>query len=427
MNDYKKKSNEFDKKLADAHNNITLNTQTYNIVVYFSIISCGLIILFKDFFLNALGISSNINAKHYLLLYLLLFLLALILIKILLNYLLWDNNYNNLGKDVSILKSRCSYQPKISQIKPQLLDLNPNTNENIDLFIRDFYWPSIYRPYISLNGTTEFESLLTLENNLEMGFRAIGLEIKESNNKITIGNSLDIGECFKKIKTTLYNNDLPIVLFFELSYGDSSAYHQQLYDNINKYFGDKLLFIQQGFNGYGGKFILPNIPIKSTLGKYIIVLNTYPTSNSNLNSITNGVIADNYQLIKKINYTKTEQENGIEHDVIDTQKFIHDNQTFITATVPSGNPDVNLLNANSFGVQFCFLDAKVYKGLTSNNTNNSIKFFINKKQTLVTKPPDQRFFPSKKMTIIKQNTALSYKPVKIDNMNGFIPHGSSFF
>ena len=424
MNDYNKLYSDFDAKLVDAHKNITAKTKILNFVINVVIIICGGI-YYLSFHPDIT--SRNMSFISEIMGYVLILILVLIIIKIVLNYTLWKTNYDDLDKDVSILKLKCSHQPKITQIKPQLLDINPNTNENIDLYIRDFYWPSVYHPYVSLNGTKEFESLMTLENNLQMGFRAIGLEVKENDNKITIGNSLDIGKCFQKIKTTLYNNDLPIILFFELSYGDSNPYHQQLYDSINKYFGDKLLFIQQGFNGYGGKFTLPNIPIKSTLGKYIIVLNTYPTVNTNLNSITNGVIADNYQLIKKINYTKTEQENGIEHDIIDTQKFIHDNQTFITATIPSGSPDVNVLNANSFGVQFCFLDAKVYKGLTSNHTNNSIKYFVNKKETLILKPAKQRYFPSKKLIVVKQNKALSYKPVKIDNMNGFIPNASSMF
>ena len=153
----------------------------------------------------------------------------------------------------------------------------------------------------------------------------------------------------------------------------------------------------------------------------------YPSSNINLRSITNGIVTDKDQYIKKYNWTKNEETHGIESNVSNTKQLLLDNQKYISFVIPSGNVNININNCNQYGIQFVFLDLRMMTRNTSNHTYNSVKFFMNNKQRLITKPSSQRYFPLKKIVIKKQNEALSYKPVtNIDRMKGFIPDHISF-
>ena len=409
------------KELDDGHNNIK---KRYRII---TTISSVIIFIIVGWMLYNLYHEKSGSKLDEIIVKLLLALIGLLIISIVLTYWLYDSNYNTteIYKNIANVKQVCHYQPKIKKVKPPLSEMNPNTGKTIDTTVKDFYWPCVYRPYRSNNKGTYYESCYMLQEAVDIGFRGFSLEINNKDNQVVVGKNIKIDDCFNIIKKG-YSNDLPTLLFFEISYGNINYLHLDLYNKIQSHFGDKLLFIQQGFNGMGSKFLLNDVPIKDTLGKYIIVTNLFPTNNTYFNGIINSVIADNYQYMHRFDYTKSHLKKGIMYNMVDTKKFTTDNKLYTTAVIPKKNVGMNIKDCNKYGIQFSFIDLTTFRGDSSNPTNDSIKFFVKSDSTLVLKPSKLRYFPKKIQQTVKQSKALSYGPVKIPHWNGFIPKHITF-
>ena len=144
----------------------------------------------------------------------------------------------------------------------------------------------------------------------------------------------------------------------------------------------------------GGLYSLPNVPIKDTLGKYIILTNKYPLNNFNLNSIVNGVINKNRQYIKKYNYT-SRSANGLGNEIVDINKFKNNNKEYMTITIPSNMTQVNIEDCDKFGIQLSLIDMLGFKGYTNNRTYQSLKKLEKSNESLRLKPDNLRYFPPK--------------------------------
>lgn len=381
------------------------------------------IIIIVLFFLYEQKNQDNQIFKKYIL-FALLFILVLILAKIVVIFLFWFLGFASpkMKKLLSIVKDRCDPLIKIPITSLDKFSVtNPNTNRPLDLCIRDFYWPGVYRPYRTINKGKIFDSLYKLNENVGRNFRALSFEVNNKGNNLVIGNSLKLDDTFNIIKKGFQKN-LPTILYFELNYGNINSLHEQLYSKILKFFGDKLLFVQQGFVGMGGIYSLPNIPIKETLGKYIIITNKYPTNNLNLNSIINGVMKKDRQYIKKFNYTSSTANRGINYNLVNIKRFIDDNKKFMTIAIPSNMTEVNIADCKKNGIQIALVDMLAYKGYTTNRTYNSLKEWEDSKKSLILKPDNLRYFPPKVFKPVKQNPKLvmnpDTNPVKVQSIYG---------
>ena len=390
-NDYYK---DFVQRLKDAKKNKILSG--VEVLNWLLVIGIGIII-----------IVLFIEKKDEVLKYSLIVISLGIILKIGLLIYFYYNSYANdtIKKDISILSERCNPKVELSTASiQQTTDTNPNTNKTIDLCVRDYYWMGIHRPYMS---TETLEDINMLETNLQKNFRAMSLEVKNSNNELTIGNTLKIDDVFKKIKT-VYKANLPTILYLQISYGNISYYHEELYNKIMKHFGDKLLFLQQGFVGMGGIYSLPSVPIKDTVGKYIILVDCdYPTNSFNFNSIINGATTKNRQYIKKFNYTNSDVRNGIKYNN-NTKNLIEHNKEYMSIVVPIENTQMNAQDCFQNGMQIILMDMLNYKGFSNNYTNISLKKWMSENKSLVLKDKKLRYFPPKKIEIKSQNKDLSF-------------------
>ena len=408
--------NEFTKKLKkvneDSNKYITLMNTVINFVIMVIVM----------YFLYEQKNPENNIFKNYIL-YALLLILGLILCKIFVIFLFWFLGYASpeMKRLIAIVKDRCDPLIKIPVTPIKTLSVNnPNTNKQLDLLVRDFYWPGAYRPYRMMNNGKIYDSLYKLNENVNRNFRVLTFEVNSKNNDLVIGSNLKVDDTFKIIKNG-YQKSLPTILFFEISYGDINSLHEILFNKIQKHFGDKLLFLQQGFVGMGGLYSLPNVPIKDTLGKYIILTNKYPLNNFNLNSIVNGVINKNRQYIKKYNYT-SRSANGLGNEIVDINKFKNNNKEYMTITIPSNMTQVNIEDCDKFGIQLSLIDMLGFKGYTNNRTYQSLKKLEKSNESLRLKPDNLRYFPPKQFKPNPQNPNLvmnpNKNPVKLNTVYG---------
>ena len=381
------------------------------------------IIVIVLFFLYEQKNQDNQIFKKYIL-FALLFILVLILAKIVVIFLFWFLGFASpkMKRLLATVKDRCDPLIKIPVTSLNKFSVtNPNTNAPLDLCIRDFYWPGVHRPYRTINNGKIYDSLYKLNENISRNFRALSFEVNNKGNELVIGNSLKLDDTFNIIKNGFQKN-LPTILYFELNYGNINSLHEQLYSKILKFFGDKLLFVQQGFVGMGGIYSLPNIPIKETLGKYIIITNKYPTNNLNLNSIINGVMKKDRQYINKFNYTSSTANRGINYNLVNIKRFVDNNKKYMTISIPSNMTEVNISDCKKNGIQIALVDMLAYKGYTTNRTYNSLKEWQDSKKSLILKPDNLRYFPPKSFKPVKQNPKLvmnpNTNPVKVQSIYG---------
>ena len=404
------------KKLAEGKRNIAIWYNTIN-----SVINVILIVLIVYFFYKIKGkgeISSNV-------LYILLLIIGIICILIFpTSWLLYKYFYNSssINNDLGNTKNLCHAITTIPNKTPTLQIQNPIANSMMDLSVKDFFWASCYKPYRVENNGIYNDSKYMLKEAMEMGFRSMYLNVGYKTDKLVIGDveGIDISEAFDIIDSK-YTTAVPSILVFNIKYGDKKDIHQKLYNIIEKKFGSKRLGVSYSNNGLSGTNLINNLPIKDALGKYIIILTGYPTSNEQLNYITNGVMSTKFQQFNVLNYSKSNEKKGITSNIVNIKGFIEDNKKYMNGVIPN-KTEINVEDCNKYGVNFCFLDLTLYKGETSNRTYNSILQF--KDNCLVEKPKELIYFPPPPKKIIPQNKDLSYAPRKLEvpgTIPGFVP------
>ena len=158
--------NEFTKKLKkvneDSNKYITLMNTVINFVIMVIVM----------YFLYEQKNPENNIFKNYIL-YALLLILGLILCKIVVIFLFWFLGYASpeMKRLIAIVKDRCDPLIKIPVTPIKTLSVNnPNTNKQLDLLVRDFYWPGAYRPYRMMNNGKIYDSLYKLNENVNRNF-----------------------------------------------------------------------------------------------------------------------------------------------------------------------------------------------------------------------------------------------------------------
>ena len=388
--------------------------------------------------------GSNNILYYFLLICIIIFIISLIFSFLIKN--IYNNNFETLGTLVStISKETCINYPDIKI--PNDIDnqtLNPNTNSNIPLFIRDFYFVGCNKPYINknLNGRY-YESIYILKKNLDLGFRLISLEINiNSDNKLVIGKGLNIDKVFNIINQKIIDKKytLPFLIYFKLNFKTNLYYlTQDLHDSIMKAFGDNLLGNSYAYIGNNNNNPIENIPISLCKNKVIIISDIYPTQNQNLDFLINATISKENQTINHIPYNQSMGDQGIvkAKPIVDVVGFVKTNKTNITLLEPIDETiEMRLDDSIQLGIQLYLINMSNFEIKTSNKTNYNLKQYLTfnnnndikiNNYLVSLKPSYLRYFPNQVFIPKPQNKNLSLGPNSLNNyMNGFIPSDIKF-
>ena len=326
--------------------------------------------------------------------------------------------------------------------------------EICNLYARDFYWPCSYNTY-SIDGTNFGSAdLYAIKRAIKMGSKVLHLPVymNDTYDGLVIGmknninnTNLKINETFKLISNLFWenNNENPLVLYLEIgsknNHDIGSHYLDELYNSINKYFGNRLINSMYGYNGIGisshHKNIesnhFCNIPIRNILGKVSILTNKYPSPSQNLNSIINGCLScKNIEYITTIVLKRNEKISSVEFDQDNTISY---NQKNITAILPEDiNSTVNIVNSGvslynvdyktnwEWGCQFVFMN---YQLCNYKNKDSILINYINefKDSPLVLKPEKLRYIPTPPVIQPTQSKSASWKSRNMLLIRGFHP------
>ena len=271
-----------------------------------------------------------------------------------------------------------------------------------------------------------------------------GLVIGMNNN---INNTnLKINDTFKFISDLYWknNSESPLVLYLEIgsknNHDIGSHYLEELYNSIQKYFGNRLVNSMYGYNGIGSAKYhknldnnhFCNIPIRNILGKVSILTNKYPTPSQNLNSIVNGCLScKNIQYITTLVLNRNESIASVE---VDQNNTIAYNKKNITAILPSQinstsnivKSGISLFNVDyktswEWGCQFVFMN---YQLCNDKENNSTIINYINefKNSPLILKDSNLRYIPVPPVVQPKQSKSASWKPKNMLLVRGFHPN-----
>jgi hypothetical protein len=426
-------------------NDMKLTSNSYFQIYTYIFITIVIIFLIYARSYSMLYYTRGSNSILYYFIFICIIIFIISLIFSFLIRKIYNNNFENLGTLVStISKETCINYPDIKI--PNNIDnqtLNPNTNSNIPLFIRDYYFIGCNKPYINknLNGRY-YESIYILKKNLDLGFRLISLEINmNSDNKLVIGKSLDIDKVFNIINQKIIDKkyNLPFLIYFKFNFKTNLYYlTQDLHDSIMKSFGDNLLGNSYAYIGNNNNNPIENIPISISKNKVIIISDIYPTQNQNLDFLINATISKENQTINLISYNQSMADQGIikGKPIVDVVGFVKTNKTNISLLEPINETiEMRLDDCIQLGIQFYLINMSNFEIKTSNKTNYYLKQYltfnnndININNNLISlKPAFLRYFPNKVFIPKPQNKNLSLGPNSLSNyMNGFIPSDITF-
>ena len=281
---------------------------------------------------------------------------------------------------------------------------NSNIKKNQDLYLRDFFFRSSHKTYLSSSINKGKPSYNSIINALKFyKVRCIHLDVYSSSTKvedpvaIPIVRSdvlyqnfkpLDFYRCIDYINKNAWNTKYQIVLYITLNFQQDFYMYNKIYYALTKIFKDRLLNQKYGFNGKNPKYAINNIKMSDALGKVVLIINKYPT-NSKLDGIVNGNVSEQMSNITLDKFTKDMVEHSIDgnngisikyhlEDLIDNNKkniymFYSDNTEFKGTLMNSKgdllNPDI--INSCKVGAQFTMMSLN----LPDTNLINWIDFF----------------------------------------------------
>ena len=325
---------------------------------------------------------------------------------------------------------------------------NPNFDDNMDLLVADFYWPSSRKSYSAIGDSWDFPSYDAIKSVLDKGARLLHLDIYSLESSIIDQNAvpivrnstinplaqpLDFKKCLLMIRNNAWNKNAnyPLILYLDIQSADSSPIYNkyclyQIGRDILDVFSDKLINKIYGFNGRNNKYTLGEIPIKDMLGKVAIITNVYPTVGI-FDELIHGVANGEQQFNQLISYSDVNRQyGGLGTTLTDKQSAIQHNYKYLSIVKPVTNTNIfNFLepkddlynieptDAWSFGCQIVLMNYQLFDA----NMQTYIKMFAD--TGLVLKPDNLRLIPKPPVKIAEQAKPLYFGPIKLQEKGWF--------
>jgi hypothetical protein len=357
------------------------------------------------------------------------------------NYVNSSSSNNSLYIQNILSKYGSNYLQTIGNIPVNYFNKIAKSYSN--LTISDFYYPGSYYTYISQSPYNGIPNLKAIEMALtKFKCRFIHLDIysdnlnyaaKDANPVIRCpvlkagAKPLDLLETFKLINKYAWisssNDDIsyPLFLYLNIDTNGSNEIYLKIYKIFMEVFSQYLIDKKYGFCGRNGQSPISNATMTESIGKIILITNTYPTK-SILDELINGstnsldhffninVYKDSYITYNKVGISTDNNKNTMVNNSATNLHFYRtiplNNSKIVKYQEKDGMFNPSFQDCAQYGIQGTLM----YLFIPDDNLNKWFMFFKNtNNMNPVLKDESLRLVKQKKKEIKEQNPILGFQ------------------